>query len=283
MVFDESRASYGAPREEVPCYWCVGCRVSRAGDWSVRIHHEAMLHEQSCFLTLTYSDEFLPDDMSVSVVAAQKFMRRLRKKIGHGRVRFFLCGEYGGKTFRPHYHVILFGYDFPDKVLWRRTKTGYDAYRSALLESIWPYGISEIGSVTVESAGYVARYVLKKVNGEDADEHYTRLNPLTGEVKRVRPEFITMSRRPGIGGGWFDQFAGDAFPSDFVVINGSKKAVPKYYVNKLPDAEKEAIKAKRKLAAEDRWEDSTVRRLNDREESLKLKLKQKLRELEAES
>lgn len=162
---------------EVPCYWCVGCRMSRAQDWATRIKHEASLHEANSFLTLTYSDDWLPDNYSVSVKALQDFMKRLRKSLEPKKIRFFACGEYGEKNLRPHYHLIIFGHDFPDRTLWRKTGSGYLTYRSASLEKVWPFGHCEIGTVTTESAGYVARYVLKKVTGQEAEGAYTRVHP----------------------------------------------------------------------------------------------------------
>ena len=92
-------------------------------------------------------------------------MKKLRKALGKNgkRIRFFHCGEYGESTSRPHYHAIIFGYDFPDKKKWRTTDRGDILYRSPLLETLWDKGSSEIGSVTFESAAYVARYSLKKI------------------------------------------------------------------------------------------------------------------------
>lgn len=282
IVFDERKAATGAVLQEIPCYWCIGCRMTRSQEWSTRIYHEAMLHDFNSFVTLTYSDAFLPDNYSVSVSEMQKFMKRVRKGLSDIRVRYFACGEYGDRNFRPHYHLIIFGYDFPDRVPWRKAPSGMISYRSAELERYWPFGHCEVGTVTQQSAGYVARYVLKKVTGMDAEEHYRRVHPLTGEVVFVRPEFITMSRRPGIGGSWFEQFSCDAFPSDFVTVDGSKKPVPRYYLNKLSDDDKEVVKKKRVERAEERWEDSTPQRLAVREEVLERKVEQLKRDMDTE-
>ena len=144
-------------------------------------------------------------------------MKRLRKT--GVEARYFHCGEYGDQTGRPHYHACLFGHAFPDREKWAVRK-GNPVWRSDELERLWPYGNSEIGSLTFESAAYVARYVTKKVTGRDADSHYERLDPSTGELVQIEPEFATMSRRPGIGSGWFEKFGTDVFPSDEVVVNG---------------------------------------------------------------
>lgn len=266
----------------VPCGSCVGCRVARSRDWATRLHHEAQLHLDTSFLTLTFSDENLPEDYSVSVRDIQLFMKRVRKRIGIS-VRFFACGEYGGKAARPHYHVLLFGYGFPDRRPWRQTSAGYVTYRSDELDALWRFGHAEIGTVTRESAGYVARYCLKKVNGDLADRHYQRVHPVTGELVRVRPEFVVMSNKPGMGSGWYDKYSVDAFPSDFVTIDGKKVPVPRYYKKKLDEEQSEAITRKRKEEAKKRASDNTPERLAVREEVLILRLDNLKRQMEDES
>lgn len=225
----------GATPLTIPCGQCIGCRMSRADEWATRLYHEQTTHDASSFVTLTFSDEHLPDSYSISVRDLQLFIKRLRKRLGHGRVRYFGCGEYGDEGGRPHYHLILYGYDFPDKYLWDKSPAGYPVYRSPMLEELWPFGYSNIGTVTMESLGYVARYVLKKVNGEAAEDHYRRVHPFTGQVVQVQKEFIVMSTRPGIGAAWYQRFKGDAFPSDFVTVNGQRKPIPRYYTKKLKD------------------------------------------------
>lgn len=202
------------------------------------------MHEASAFITPTFSDEHLPSDYSVSVRELQLWHKKLRN--AYGEFRFLSCGEYGEQGLRPHYHELLFGLDFPDKVLWSVSKRGERLYRSEALERLWGKGRCLIGSVTLQSAGYCARYSMKKVTGSTAPEHYRRVHPLTGEVCQVRPEFIVMSRRPGLGASWFERFKGDAFPSDFLVVDGRKVPVPGYYLRKLEDAEKASISARRR-------------------------------------
>ena len=93
-----------------------------------------------------------------------------------------MCGEYGENRGRPHFHACLFNFDFPDKKVWRKTSQGHPVWRSPSLEALWPYGFSEIGSVTFQSAAYVARYIMKKATGRDAEQVYEWTDPLTGEV-----------------------------------------------------------------------------------------------------
>lgn len=243
----------------------------------MRLQHEATLHEAKSFLTLTYSDQWLPDDYSLDPKALQDFVKRLRYHAGNNKVRFFACGEYGDEGGRPHYHLIVFGEDFiDDRVPFRKTGTGHVTYISPKLQKLWPFGFSEIGNVTLESSGYVARYIMKKVTGEAAADHYRRVHPLTGELVTVSPEFITMSKKPGIGAGWFDSFHGDCFPSDFVVVQGRKYPVPRYYLKKLDDEAAGVVVFKRKKESWLRKEDNTPDRLAVREE-LALRKTQTLR------
>ena len=112
----------GPHRElQLPCGQCVGCRLERSRQWVVRCIHEASLYENNCFLTLTYSDDCLPNGNDLIYRHFQLFMKRLRKRFG-SNIRFYMCGEYGDLFGRPHYHACLFNFDAPDKVLYRRTR-----------------------------------------------------------------------------------------------------------------------------------------------------------------
>lgn len=197
---------------DIPCGSCVGCQLEKARRWAVRCTHEASLHAENSFVTLTYSPEKVPPNASLRPEDFVRFMKRLRHK--RPGVRFFQCGEYGAKLGRPHHHALLFGCGWPDQV---ELKQGL--FVSQELSELWPYGYSSIGQVTFESAGYVARYAMKKVRGPDAAAHYGQ---------KV-PEYLTMSRRPGIGRGWIDKYESDVYPSDEVVMNGARMRPPRYY------------------------------------------------------
>lgn len=187
-------------------------------------------------------------------------MKRLRASIS-SPLRFFLCGEYGDQYYRPHYHVIVFGFDFADdRILWRKSPSGYLCYRSPLLERAWPFGFCEIGSLTPQSAGYVARYVTKKVGGDISGEHYRRVHPITGEVVQVAREFGLMSRRPGIGSGWLDRFRCDVYPSDFVTVDGRRRPVPRFYSGKLDDRERLDVRTRRVARAHELGDIGEARR-----------------------
>ena len=187
-------------------------------------------------------------------------MKRLRKRFGNG-IRFFHCGEYGEKYGRPHYHAILFGIDFPDKEPWQN-RNGFILYRSKILEEIWTCGYSSIGSVTFDSAAYVARYIMKKATGSLAvDKYFKGIDYETGEILLKKPEYTTMSRRPGIGKNWYDEFKGDAYPSDSIHMRGVSMKPPKFYdsLYQLESPEDfELLKSKRKASAKKNWFENTI-------------------------
>lgn len=247
-----SKKGFGDLPLELPCGQCLGCRIERARSWAVRCVHEASLHERNCFLTLTYSPQQLPDSGSLVKEDCQLFLKRMRKACG--KFRYLLCGEYGSRTFRPHYHAIIFGLDFGfDRILAVSTTASseFPLYRSPTLERLWGKGIVMIGEVSFTSAGYVARYTLKKSVGKD-NSQYRRIDIFTGEEYFVAPEFVIMSRRPGIGAGWLKKWRSDVYPSDEVIQDGKRVKVPRYY-DKLLEREApevfESVKAKRREAA----------------------------------
>lgn len=268
----------------IPCGRCTGCRLERSRQWAIRLMHEAQLHTHSCFLTLTYRDENLPEGGSLELKDFQDFMKRLRKKFGP-RIRFFHCGEYGPEFQRPHYHAIIYGLNFSDKTEWK-TQNGYTIHRSKTLEKLWPHGHSSIGEVTFESAAYVARYIMKKMTGSKAEEHYETLDEY-GEYIQLKPEYITMSRRPGIASDWFKKYYRDVFPDDFVVLSRGDKTIkskpPKYY-DKMFDIscqdEFEDIKLSRKQKALKHAENNTPDRLAVKAMVRDLKIKQLKRNYE---
>lgn len=271
LIFSKLELSQLEPIQ-VPCGRCIGCRLERSRQWAVRCVHEASLYERNCFITLTYSPEFVPTTLVKKDF--QDFMKRLRKKFGSG-VRYFHCGEYGSKLGRPHYHACLFNFDFPDRELWS-VRDGTKLYVSAELSKLWKFGFSTVGDVTFESAAYVARYITKKVNGEKAAEHYQRVDQY-GEIHEQVPEYITMSRRPGIGKPWLVKFASDVYPHDRVVLRGRTFRPPKYY-DSIFDVDSpeimEEVKFQRQQRAKMDLSNCTFERLVVREKHQLLAFKQ---------
>jgi len=232
LVFKQSEAI----REDavkIPCGQCVGCRLERGRQWAVRCMHEKRMSTDAVFATLTYEDAKLPYSTRGAPTLVRRdatlFLKKLRKKYGSG-IRFFGCGEYGGRTARPHYHILLFNVDFPNKRFYKFAKGGERLYNSSDLDDLWGHGYVVLGDVTFDSARYVAGYILKKVKG---------MGPSSDRFGR-EPEFGMMSRRPGIGRSWLDEHCDEAYVHDNCIIDAKEVALPRYY-----DVIFEAIDAKR--------------------------------------
>lgn len=256
------------------------------------------MHDFSSFITLTYDNEHVPPDKSLRYEDYQLFMKRLRTRVTRARnlnvvadntvlrdetsgVRFYMCGEYGGEYGRPHFHACLFGVYFPDRVLWKRMPSGASLFRSEELASLWPYGFSSVGDVTFESAAYVARYVMKKITGEAASEHYKFVDD-NGEVFWRTPEFTRMSLKPGIGATWFDKYKREVYPNDRVVVRGQVMKPPRYYdvlQEKISAESMDWIKIEREVQAMKFELNNTPERLRVREIVANARLQFKKRSL----
>lgn len=218
----------------LPCGYCIGCGLAYTRQWAIRCVHEASLHEENCFITLTFSEKHVPLDGSLDVKTFQDFIKRLRKHEKDKKIRYFHCGEYGEIYGRPHYHAILFGHDFMDKTEFT-VRNNKKVWISDTLGKLWPYGMHEISDVNFASASYVAGYVTKKQKGvkpRDKADYY----------KGKKPEYVTMSRRPGIAKGWIDKYMPEVYPSDEILINGQNWKPPRFYDNQLDKQDPKALK-----------------------------------------
>lgn len=269
----------------IPCGDCEGCMIDISRQWAVRCITEAQTHIHNSFVTLTYRDEDLPMDGSLHKPDLQNFIKnlrqhqtreakRLKKKTGANiqpdGIRYFACGEYGPNKMRPHYHALLFGVDFMDKEYWKEGSDGDSVYISKTLEKLWGKGFCTCGSITGRSAGYVARYVGKKFDGKkDPDVYKRETHDETREpFYYISKEFGLMSKKPGIGKPWFDKYANDC-RKDFLMIEGNKVAIPKYYKTLMEEYDKEVEKKnkrerKRKRKELEKRGEFTERRLNEK-------------------
>lgn len=205
---EKLRSRFGDSLLLLPCGKCIGCLSDYRSSWAVRILLEASLYEHNSFITLTYRDSYLPKDNKPHRDEFVKFFKRFRKAIGVP-VRVFYCGEKGDRSGRAHYHAIIFGYDFPDKVLHSRTSSGSLIYTSKILSKCWTFGLSSIGEVEPGSACYVAQYCnKKKLTGVDDGS------------------FVGMSRRPGLGA---DCFNLKWFKSDTIYCALGEPTIPRFY------------------------------------------------------
>lgn len=268
---------------DLPCGQCIGCRLERSRRWAVRIMHEAQMHSANSFLTLTYDDKFLPENHSLRVEDFQLFMKRLRRG-SNDPLRFFHCGEYGcddpkncrtpdcKHTARPHYHVCLFGEDFiSDRVHLKKTRQGHDLFTSEKLSDAWGLGHANIGELSFETAAYVARYCLKKATGPDDKRRACGLPTVSEHYRGRSPEYVTMSRRPGIGALWLSSNKGrDTYPADSVVMRGREMLPPPFYDKLLERSDPALFEKIKKIRARSARRladhpDSRSRRLMDRE------------------
>lgn len=284
---------------QLPCSQCIGCRLERSRVWATRVMHEASLYDQNYFVTLTYDDEHLPRPPSLHYRHFQLFIKRLRQTLARkysvpssarnasgkqaqrvSPLRFYMCGEYGETTQRPHYHACLFNLPLKDLIVYSQSTKG-TLYTSATLTTAWQYGAVLIGALTFDSAAYVSRYCMKKVTGKNAADHYNRVDLDTGEFYDATPEFNRMSLKPGIGRPWLDKYASDVFNHDHVIINGRTTRPGRYYDRVresldpfgMEDAKYERYK--KSLLCKD----NTSERLRTREACARAKLKLKERNL----
>lgn len=253
----------GASNTALPCGKCIGCRTDRATHWANRCTHEASLWKSNIFITLTYDDEHLPEDGHLQPTDLQRFIKRLRKyatssgncltRDHNANTRYFACGEYGSKTGRPHYHALIFNARFTDA-----HSVGKDLSTSETLSNLWRNGTHGIGECTPASAAYIAQYNLKKQGRGD----YV---PDTGEWRP--PPFLRMSLRPAIGAEWLKKYAQD-LQNGYVVENGRKHPVPRYYRDKLKETHpelSEQMDAKIQLSRYLLTDSKTPERLRDSE------------------
>lgn len=181
--------------QTVPCQQCVGCRIDYSKEWSARICIELESCPKASFITLTYRNSDLPlspdGNPTLNKRDIQLFFKRLRKAYPDRSIRYYLSGEYGTRTMRPHYHFICFGVsveEWKGLVLRDYNYLKQPLYSSSQLESIWTHGNVRVGQVTSRSAAYTARYINKKQYGSEDRDLGDRV-----------PPFTLCSRRPGIG------------------------------------------------------------------------------------
>lgn len=323
----------------IPCRRCNECKINYAQEWSIRCYHEFQVRKIGCFLTLTIDSNkcklFLDDAKKMKryckgckkgsryfkyppdytllkgwFLDELKRIRDVLLKRYCVKVRYFGCGEYGELDDRPHYHLLLFGYNFMDRVYWKKSSKGIDTYLSEELSDLWPYGIAMIEEINYRACMYVAKYVTKKLKYYDDqvafENYYGR-----------EPEFIFMSKgncqsnrciylddiiknckglnslrnlnnpyckycektRGGLGYDWFLRYKDDVLKKGYITINGIKYDIPSYYLDilKLTDREKyDSFKLQKLIRMRDEYEEHpeelSSERMFVRAEVLKSKL-----------
>lgn len=242
--------------QQIPCGKCISCRLKRSRDWALRVMLEAEKYPNNYFLTLTYNDANLPtvDELhadgefieGVPTLVKRHltlFMKRFRRRYGEG-IRFFACGEYGSLYERPHYHLCLMNCpDFSDKLQFYRRdqETGDILYILPEIDDIWQNengycrGFSTIAPLSWNTAAYTARYIMKKQLGKNSLAKLEKENP--GTTYKV-PEYVVMSRRPGLAKDYFDEHKQEIYLTDSIVAKFGDRLYetkPARYFDKLYD------------------------------------------------
>lgn len=247
-------------RITVPCGKCVACQSNRRTEWSTRLEQELRMAKSAWFLTITYSDEHLPKNHSINKRDMQLFMKSLRKKV-NDKLKYYLCGEYGEQTLRPHYHMILFNY--PGS----KEKVQIDVMET------WNKGFVHIGDVTSKSIKYTLKYMLKQQN----DNFF----------EFVEKPFSLMSK--GLGKAYIDKMTdwhhADVSRNYVVKQDGRKERLPRYFRQKIYDEYQRKEQNQRYQELSDlKWSELTqeqkrefFRLENDRKEQKKRSVKNNLK------
>lgn len=266
---------------EIPCGHCLGCRLDKSNEWATRIEMEMKNHKKNIFITLTYSNENVPkakNHLTLCKRDVQLFIKRLRKHTNK-KLSYFLCGEYGPKTHRPHYHAIIFGYEPKDLKLEKISKTNIEIYRSNELAKIWSKGFIAIEKATYAAGAYVARYVQKKAGITAKKRKYSgetelreKVDERTGEiyistVNKIitektdkygrEKEFILASKKPAIGLNYFKENKEKIIRNNGIFVKKDEKTtlkpIPKYFYKKMEAEQSARLKyLKEKTALEQR-------------------------------
>lgn len=198
----------------VPCRKCSECRLQRAREFAVRCFYEAKSHYHNCFLTLTYSPEYNPVVLERRDI--QLFLKRLRKYLKGRDFKYFYCGEYGSQSYRPHFHLCLFGVDFCQK-LHSRSKRGNAIFTSPIVEKLWKFGIHSVQPLTFNTAVYTALYTAKAA--KPLPEHLLDF-----------PEFNGISN--GVGYAELVKAYEVAYTTDELYIDGRSYRIPNAFLRK---------------------------------------------------
>lgn len=193
---------------ELPCGQCIPCRISKAADLAARIDCEGKMHGDKLFLTLTYRDEALTLGADAPTLVrrdVQSFKKRLRKALWgkfRVKVRTCECGEYGDKTLRPHYHMIVFGWWPLDAKALKKSRSGLQMYTSKVLEEAWGLGHAPFQAYDAKAGRYVGQYVVKKLNGPAGAKAYAgRVAPFIGGSVKLGREYYEANRAELYGRG----------------------------------------------------------------------------------
>lgn len=205
----------------VPCGKCIPCLTSKRHEWVIRLEEEFKYSKSAQFITLTYDEKHIRTDYSLCKKDLQDFMKRLRKRDGTNKIRYYATGEYGSRTGRPHYHILLFN-----------TEPHYaiDAWKDSKSK---PIGNVHVGKVTMSSIAYCTKYIIQ---------------PELVTPGKQKP-FALMSRAYGIGGKYLNDLTVAWHKEDdrnYIIRDRQKCKLPRFYKSKIwyHEKDKEQVSAK---------------------------------------
>lgn len=218
ITFNYNQSIPGMVGFEFECRKCLPCRLNIAREKAIRAYHESSQHEDNIFLTLTYDDDHIGDNV-LQYRDFQLFMKKLRLTKPDNYMPFMVTGEYGEKTKRKHWHAIIFNYSPSDATYKYTTDLNYKVFESEKITKLWKKGNCEFGDVSLDSASYVARYSAKKLcHGKDEDHQYHPVHKV--------------STKRAIGRSWIEKYHEHTFQNGFVVLpNGETAKIPRYYAD----------------------------------------------------
>nr|WEW54438.1 MAG: replication initiation protein [Microvirus Sku111] len=244
----------------VPCRHCEACEQNRINEFQMRVSHELeSWNYEACFITLTVNDENMENvfpGRELQHRPFQLFMKRLRKelaKVGK-KITYLMCGEYGAKYNRPHYHAVIFGWrpDSKDLTLIERKKN-YNLSSSKTIAKCWKFGFNTVGTANIHSGSYLAKYVIKQT--KDWNEFLYTVDDETGEIKNYKRPYLVYPRSAqngGLGYRWYRQNCKEIFEQGY--IQGSnidvKQTIPRYYKRKFEEEFPELYKIWKQQAQE---------------------------------
>lgn len=218
ITFSGREGEPGVLGFNLPCGKCIECRLDYSLEWAMRCEHEAYARP-GVFLTLTYKEPL--KNARLDYADFKRFMNTLRKTRGEG-IGFYVCGEYGSKDKRPHWHALIFGYQPRDLKPLKKNNLGDQLYYSEEVDRLWHENDPEkcptaIGDLNFKTAAYTARYSAKKlVHGLDNTHDF---NPIA-----------KMSRTHAIGKAFLEEFHKEIFDSGYcMTFDGVKRPIPRYY------------------------------------------------------
>ncbi len=280
---------HGRLTQTIPCGHCYACKLNKSAEWATRCMLETLKSEHNYWITLTYDEDHVPiaeetkwkienQDGTFQEITyknegdeiwctgclipedATNFLKRLREYLrshyDHTGVKVYYCGEYGSLNARPHFHMLLFNCPIPmeESYDFHIDENFKEHWKNRIIEELWQHnGMVDITEIEWSNAAYTARYTMKKVFNERTDQEYYA----SGKI----PEFVRMSRRPGIGMDYYEQNKFKIYENDELIMKTVKgntgsikppKAFDKLFKEQYPEQYNKIERRRKELARKSR-------------------------------